>query len=965
MVGRGSNFPIEGQVTLTSKEGLDETRFSSYLCQPDSVEQSMGVVTDQGVSKLQSKGKHNMRTLNKKHGESSNGRSFLGISDACTALMHGIAFEDTVHPSKELRTKKVSNNTYEEPVSFEKGELCFIFQCNAIKGFHVKMKAQKPTRQKEVQQLIDEFEDIFPNLPHGLPPDRGKERKYTSLPKCKMIELLLRMVSMRESMQHETQLISLMHSTPTNMRSLACRQRKREHPLRLPTATELSPSANGRKFDDSWVCKNSACRAILSLEDIFCKGCSCCICHQFDDNKDPSLWLVCSLEPPHEGNSCGLSCHLECALKHKKAGVVKIGQLMQLDGGYCCASCGRVNGLTGCWRKELNIAKDAQRVDILCYRISLSQRLLNGTCWFKEQHDIVVKAARKIEEEVGPIDGVPSKMAQGIVSRPSTGFEVQKLCTMAVEKVKVLLCRISPLGTGVHLTAEESLLATCRMQFEDVTSTSLVVLLKEIDLKIIARCSWLQIVALQGQRIDLSQVSHLEDVVFALCVAANCSDVRREPLYIVAATFGGCLTVRSLLTIGMEVKGMKDSGGDTSLFVAVECGYANVCELLLQGGADVLVCNTAGENPLYIAALRGHCAVVEVLVSHCCKNDIIWQNGDGWATLMATTVADRQDIKEATLTGTTVTLLGSTLPPCAEFCRSIIPLVESLKIILKGSNIFGILFSCWMLKIVMVKTTLHIAARRASIWFVCNLLIAGASMDICAGYIMRAIDESLRPKDEKSENDVNDSPSGWPSNKNQSPTLEILRTKQNDLVLSSKLTEANGRSIVTWRCWRVKGKARNTTTYITPIGLGKSNSRRGHCYDSQLLIEECDLDLPFVHIASSLLARWWAAPCVTGFVHPASQVREPGAHFAPDSILEIQSLVSFSFISCNWLGTQQTSFHFLSAIFSISYLSLAWKKSSLQKFVWDLKLLLNDACDFNDPIPIISIKKGVDIIGAS
>eukprot|EP01018_Ginkgo_biloba_P002737 Gb_00832 [translate_table: standard] len=107
IVWLGSHFPIEGQVTLTSKEGLNETRFSSYLCQPDPVEQSMGVVTDQGVSKLQSKGKRNMRTLNKKRCESSNGRSFLETTDACIVLMHGIAFEDKVHSSEELGTKKI------------------------------------------------------------------------------------------------------------------------------------------------------------------------------------------------------------------------------------------------------------------------------------------------------------------------------------------------------------------------------------------------------------------------------------------------------------------------------------------------------------------------------------------------------------------------------------------------------------------------------------------------------------------------------------------------------------------------------------------------------------------------------------------------------------------------------------------------------------------------------------------
>eukprot|EP01018_Ginkgo_biloba_P031081 Gb_27301 [translate_table: standard] len=495
-------------------------------------------------------------------------------------------------------------------------------------------ESSNPTRQKEVQKLIDDFEDIFQNLPHGLPPDRRKERKYTGLPKCKMIEFILRMVSMKESMQHETQLISLMQSTPANTRSLTRRQRNREHPLQLPAATELSPSANGRKFDDSW----------------------------FDDYKDPSLWLVCSSKPPHERNSCGLSCHLECALQYKKAGVVKIGQLMQLDGGYCCASCGRVSGLIGCCRKQLNIAKDAQRVDILCYHIYLSQRLLNGTCRFKELHDIVVKAARKIEDEVGPTNGVPSKMARGIVSRPSTGLKVQKLCTMAVKKVEVLLSRISPLGTGLHLTAEKSLPAACRMQFEDVTSISVVVLFKEIDSKIIARCSWLQIVAPQGKRIDLFRVSHL-------CSAKNSE----------------------------KSSSFKSSALHRACF-----------------------------QYLFHLQIQGRCG----LCTSCCSKLFRHEKENP-------------------------------------------------------------------------STALHISARRASIWFVCNLLIAGVSMDLCHGYMMRAIDmayqhnhrvvaniiknwdaiqrsrqqfaiqqplfeiqEGLRPKDEQSENDVNNSPSGWQSNKN-------------------------------------------------------------------------------------------------------------------------------------------------------------------------------------------------------
>lgn len=118
--------------------------------------------------------------------------------------------------------------------------------------------------------------------------------------------------------------------------------RKGENPVRI----SLTESNGDTKFSDTWICKNSACRAVLSVADTFCKRCSCCICHLFDDNKDPSLWLECTSDSS-SGESCGLSCHIECALQHKKVGVVNLGQLMQLDGSYCCASCGKVSGILG------------------------------------------------------------------------------------------------------------------------------------------------------------------------------------------------------------------------------------------------------------------------------------------------------------------------------------------------------------------------------------------------------------------------------------------------------------------------------------------------------------------------------------------------------------------------------------------------------------------------------------------
>ncbi|XP_028064280.1 VIN3-like protein 1 [Camellia sinensis] len=251
-------------------------------------------------------------------------------------------------------------------------------------------------------------------------------------------------------------------------------QRKGENPVRIPPATEQSPDF---VYSNSWICKNAACRAVLSVEDTFCKRCSCCICHLFDDNKDPSLWLVCTSESGN-GDSCGLSCHIECALQREKVGVVDLGQLMQLDGSYCCASCGKVSGILGCWKKQLSIAKDARRVDALCYRIFLSYRLLDGTSRFQELHDIVRDAKARLETEVGPVNGVSAKMARGIVSRLSIAGEIQKLCCLAIEKADEWLATVSNTNPNHR---EGSLPAACRFHFEEVTSSSVVIVLIELQ----------------------------------------------------------------------------------------------------------------------------------------------------------------------------------------------------------------------------------------------------------------------------------------------------------------------------------------------------------------------------------------------------------------------------------------------------------------------------------------------------
>ncbi|KAM0026248.1 putative oberon, PHD finger domain, vernalization insensitive 3 [Helianthus debilis subsp. tardiflorus] len=202
-------------------------------------------------------------------------------------------------------------------------------------------------------------------------------------------------------------------------------KRKGENPKRIPQNTDSG-------FSGTLICRNSACGAVRCVFYTFCKRCSCYICHSFDNNKDPSLWLECASDSPSE--SCGSSCHVECAFQRGRVGVVDHGQGMRLDGGYCCASCGRRSGILGYWKRQLTIAKECRSVDILCHRIDLCFRLLDGTSRFKNLHKFVIEAKNKLEAEVGPLDRVHAKGTRFIVSKLSVLGEVQALCNAALQK---------------------------------------------------------------------------------------------------------------------------------------------------------------------------------------------------------------------------------------------------------------------------------------------------------------------------------------------------------------------------------------------------------------------------------------------------------------------------------------------------------------------------------------------------
>ncbi|KAL8488921.1 hypothetical protein ACS0TY_025006 [Phlomoides rotata] len=341
----------------------------------------------------------------------------------------------------------------------------------------------------EVSKLDDSATDILhtwsrQDILQILCAELGKERKYTGLTKTKIIEHLLKIVY-EKSQERGTPNVSEAQPTSENSERTPKRQRKSDHPNRLPIATNAA--ASSAPDVDSGItvyCKNSACQANLNREDAFCKRCSCCICRQYDDNKDPSLWLICSSDPPFLGMPCGMSCHLECIFRHENSGISRDGKDKGLDGSFRCISCGKVNDLLGSWRKQLVVARDTRRVDILCYRLSLCQKILAGTKDYQNLCEYVDEAVLKLEKDVGPLTGLPVKMARGIVNRLSSGPEIQRLCASAIESLDLMLSKRLPNAPSDCNTSALNL-----VQIEEVRASSIRVALDDSKMGNVVCCT--------------------------------------------------------------------------------------------------------------------------------------------------------------------------------------------------------------------------------------------------------------------------------------------------------------------------------------------------------------------------------------------------------------------------------------------------------------------------------------------
>ncbi|CAN8270914.1 unnamed protein product [Cochlearia groenlandica] len=198
----------------------------------------------------------------------------------------------------------------------------------------------------------------------------------------------------------------------------------------------------------------------MEPEDIFCKKCSCFICHKFDDDQDPNLWLTCNSGGLFADEYRGFSCHLDCAFESEKP------KNNDVDGCFYSVSCDKTITLLKCLKRQMMIAKRTTSVDVLCCRLLLTQKLLKGTKKYIEVSQTVDEAIKSLEAEFGSdsLAQVPSSKRRGNVRKLRSCEEVKNLCCSALTLLDELILPSNMQGST-------------KIEFEDVLATSLTLIL--------------------------------------------------------------------------------------------------------------------------------------------------------------------------------------------------------------------------------------------------------------------------------------------------------------------------------------------------------------------------------------------------------------------------------------------------------------------------------------------------------
>ncbi|KAK9130025.1 hypothetical protein Sjap_010512 [Stephania japonica] len=297
--------------------------------------------------------------------------------------------------------------------------------------------------------------------------EMGKENKYTGLSKHNMVDILIKFSEKYKEGGADNELAASSSSSK--------RQKNQNQQLQLACHPDhAQPVIIHEEQQIIRQCQNAACRNTLSSQDQFCRRCACSICHCSDINyKDPSLWLTCGSFAPFEVGACGASCHLVCAFKDERVGIMNSSNCVKLDGCFRCLVCGKTTSIMAkaqlvyfrSWRRHLYVAMKARELHVLCCRLSICHAILKGSETYKEQRAIIELAVNKLQSEVGPINQVPINRER-LIDRLPCRAVIQKLFGAAMESLDYKLS-LRPLG--------------CCIQFVEPTPVSVVVQLAYND----------------------------------------------------------------------------------------------------------------------------------------------------------------------------------------------------------------------------------------------------------------------------------------------------------------------------------------------------------------------------------------------------------------------------------------------------------------------------------------------------
>lgn len=110
--------------------------------------------------------------------------------------------------------------------------------------------------------------------------------------------------------------------------------------------------------------------------------------------------------------------------------------------------------------------------------------------------------------------------------------------------------------------------------------------------------------------------SNVVEILLDWKVNPEALNYRGETLLHTAAKYGHSMVIDNLMRKGVSLETRKVSTGETALFIACQEGNADVCQILLDHGAQVEAPNKNGKTALTAAAERGHERVVKLLLTY-------------------------------------------------------------------------------------------------------------------------------------------------------------------------------------------------------------------------------------------------------------------------------------------------------------------------------------------------------------